>query len=146
MKLLLQRLSRTLVCTQGSLAFMDRLVRTLERPWIPSLASPGGQHGISCVPAGTYDLLLHDSELHPRTFALSNALLGVLHYPDARYPDARVAILIHVANQPVELQGCIGVGMNAGNCSLIESRVAYQQLQSTVPWTLGHTLLIKDAP
>lgn len=144
MNLSLDRQPSTKDCTFGELTGDDFTVKTLELPWVPSINGAGGQHGVSCIPPGTYDLLLHDSELHPKTFALSNPALGVIHYPNSKFPDARVAILIHVANFPSELKGCVGLGMQTGPCSLISSKVAYSLFKQHVPWINGHTLTIKD--
>lgn len=144
MQITIQREKQNAVCTQGTMTVGDKTLATLERPWIASINGPGGQAGISCVPAGQYALLLHDSELHPKTFALSNPDLGVIHFPNAAYPYARTAVLIHVANYVQELQGCVGVGLEAGDCTIASSRAAMQLFQSLVPWIPGNSLIIKD--
>ena len=55
--------------------------QTLELPWVPDSVGKGGKHGISCVPPGLYELVRHDTPLHPRSFALVNPDLDVYHEP-----------------------------------------------------------------
>src|SRR5437588_8254213 len=58
------------------------ILQTMERPWIPEHGgAPCGEVGKSCVPVGTYDLVLHNSILHPKTFALENPALAVYADP-----------------------------------------------------------------
>ena len=97
---------------------------------------------MSCVPPGLYDLVLHDTPKHPRSFALVNPDLGVIHEPDPQFPNYRVACLIHVANYPSQLEGCIGLGLTAGPCEAWESAVALGKFNAQVPWVAGHTLSI----
>lgn len=141
MNLTLQRTSENALCTQGKLTADALTLYTLELPWVPD-AYPGGTPNESCVPAGVYQLVLHDTPAHPKSFALVNPALGVIHEPDPMYPNARVACLIHVANYVSDLQGCIGVGLMAGECMVNMSRAAYIQFQDVVPWVPGHTLEI----
>lgn len=140
MNLTLVRVSQSAQSTQGTIMLpFGTLLHTLELPWIPA-ATPGGVHDRSCVPLGVYELALHDTPKHPRSFALVNPALGVIHEPDPKYPNARVACLLHVANRPDELLGCIGIGLRCGNDCLFESRSAYVDLQEQLPWEAGHTL------
>lgn len=143
MNLTLVRVSQSAESTQGTLMLPlgNTLLHTLELPWIPA-QTPGGVHDKSCVPLGTYDLALHNTPKHPRSFALVNPSLGVIHEPDPKYPHARVACLLHVANTPAELLGCIGIGLHCGKDCLYESRSAYVDLQEQLPWEAGHTLAI----
>ncbi len=135
-------------CTLGFLFVGSLSLVTIERPWVPSLASRGGAKGVSCVPLGTYRLVKHDSELHPLTWALVNEDLDVVHYPGpAVSPAARTAVLIHPANWAHELRGCIGVGTRArldadGRYMVEESRKAMRLIQAAAPWTDEHTLEI----
>ena len=121
---------------------------TLERPWIPSPDSKGGTKGISCVPLGTYRLVRHDTEAHPHTWALVNEALDVVHLPsDSTNPLARSAVLIHPANHPHELRGCIAPGTRTvhdehGSYAVADSRKAMKLLTDTVPWTDEHVLEI----
>lgn len=67
---------------------------TVERPWL------GNEPWVSCVPNGEYDLVWHPWS------ARDGMTVPML----ANVPD-RSAILIHPANFPHEVQGCIGVGL-----------------------------------
>lgn len=136
-------------CTLGILFVGDLSLVTIERPWIPSAVSNGGQKGVSCVPAGTYRLVQHDSEAHPLTWALVNEELDVVHFPgDSDNPAARSAVLIHPANWAHELRGCIAPGTRTtvdakGRYMVCDSRKAMRLLQQRVRWDEpGHTLEI----
>lgn len=127
------------VCTLGVLRLGDSYWQTIERPWIPDPSGlPGGLAGRSCAPVGTYDLVLHDSEAHPETWALVNPALGITHFG----PSPRSAILIHVANYAWELRGCIAPGLIRGPQSVLKSRAAMAQIKAALPWISGHKLLI----
>jgi hypothetical protein len=136
-------------CTLGLLFIEGLSLVTMERPWIPSTVSRGGTKGVSCVPLGTYRLVRHDSELHPRTWALVNEDLDVVHLPgDSSNQSARTAVLIHVGNWASDLRGCIAPGTRTaidaqGRYMVQESRKAMKLIQDTVPWVEGHTLEIK---
>jgi hypothetical protein len=142
----LQRLSENAVCTQGILQIPGLTLKTLELPWVPENGFPGGTPDKSCVPAGLYQLVLHDTEMHPRSFALVNPDLGVIHEPDPAFPNARTACLIHIANYPDELEGCIGLGITSGDCFVSNSASADSQFRRAVPWVAGHTLDILPPP
>lgn len=145
MNLRLQRTSSNANCTQGSLVLPDGTVlHTLELPWLAAAASPGGRPDVSCVPPGVYQLKRHDTVKHPKSFALVNPELGVIHEPDPAYPYARTACLIHVANRTRDLEGCIGIGEGCGDCLLFDSRLGLRKFQDQVPWMEGHFLEIRD--
>jgi hypothetical protein len=147
MNLTLQRLRDDGTSTMGRLALPSGLtLQTLELTWKPDPQYPGGQHDVSCVPAGIYDLVLHDTPTHPQTFALVNEQLGVIHEPDESFPNARVACLIHVANWPSQLEGCIGLGLSASADCIIESAAALHNFKAQVPWEPGNTLEILPIP
>lgn len=107
--------------TLGRFDFLDILLFTLERPWVPydevqfsGRPPPCGKKGVSCVPPGIYTLEPHDTEAHPNTVALINPDLWVYHWENDVPPDqkgyARTCVLIHPANRPEELRGCIAPG------------------------------------
>lgn len=129
------------VLRAGALEF-----QTIERPWIDAPPGKGGKSGVSCVPPGMYQLVRHDTEAHPHSFALVNPALDVYHepadVPPDRAPYARIAILLHVANFPTELQGCIGLGANRGLGCVLKSVAAFGRFNLTVPWIPGHYLEI----
>lgn len=142
--LVLTRSDDSIVCTPGKLALPDGLILcTLELPWVPDPTCPGGAHNTSCVPKGLYQLVLHDTVKHPRSFALVNPALGVIHLPDPTFPDARTVCLLHIANEIAELLGCIGLGMTALGCWLSSSAVALGHFNAQIPWISGHTLEIR---
>lgn len=142
------------VATLGVLTVGELQLQTLELPWHP--APPPSLCGVrmtSCLPPGEYSLVLHNSLKHPRTWALINPDLGVYHQPfDVPTPQcswARIACLIHIANYPQDLEGCIGVGLRRSNAwgpwMVEHSRDAFAALQAALPWTDGHTLTISYA-
>src|SRR5690349_5576149 len=101
MKLLLRRERQqpSADCTLGLLFAGDLSLVSIERPWVPAPDSRGGTKGISCVPPGLYQLVGHNSDAHPMTWALVNEDLDVAHFP--KPGDAggvRTAVLIHPAN------------------------------------------------
>lgn len=144
MNLTLTRDSDNGRCTLGTLRINGGLFQTLERPWQPG--PPGGVKGASCVPPGLYRLFRHDTEAHPRSFALVNEALGVYHYEVPPGQQGRTACLIHIANWVSELRGCVAIGMartqNGDEWMLRQSKVAIDQFYSLVPWIDGHTLEI----
>lgn len=145
MNLSMRRIIQNDKCTQGTLTLPDQSdLQTLELPWVPDPNCPGGHPDVSCVPPGLYQLVLHDTAKHPRSFALVNPDLGVIHEPDPQFPNYRVACLIHVANFPAQLEGCIGVGMTTGTCEISQSAIAFAKFNEQVPWTTGHTLEISS--
>lgn len=121
-------------CTLGSLVLGEHQWQTIERPWIPVEGSPAGHPGTSSVPLGTYRLVRHNTPKHPKTFALVNPELGVVHDPA---PGMRSDILIHSANFAYQLEGCIAVGKGRrfiGQWQLTESRIALGELLALLPW------------
>lgn len=83
----------TLDATPGEVFLDDQhLCWSMELPW------RGNEHDRSCIPPGTYAL-----GQHFRTIG-GLATLHLEHVPD------RAGILIHIANWPHEINGCIGVG------------------------------------
>jgi hypothetical protein len=146
MNLTLQRTAQSDACTEGMILLPSTVLYSLELPWVPQDGYPGGWPDRSCVPAGFYELALHDTPKHPKTFALVNRSLGVIHEPDSTFPNARVACLIHVANTVGDLEGCIGVGISHGPCYVSSSGIAFSYLRQALPWVEGHTLTINDPP
>jgi hypothetical protein len=138
--------------TLGRLTVREGLIlETLELPWRADPVLPCGLPRESCLPEGHYELALHDSALHPRTFCLVSRELGVYHMPSdiPQECGGRTCCLIHVANFTSELEGCIGVGRDrrllAERWMITDSREAYAAFQAAVPWIEGHTLTIAYA-
>jgi hypothetical protein len=149
MNLTLHRESQHDDCTLGILSVGALRLCTIERPWVPSATNSGGAKGGSCVPPGVYKLVRHDSPKHPKTWALVNHDLDVVHYEgDDRDPDEdRATCLIHVANYAHQVEGCIGVGlahsMVNGLYMVASSVRAMDRLRAGLPWTDEHTLEIR---
>ena len=101
----------------------NELTKTVERPWL------NNQPGISCVPEGEYILEPHTSPKFGQCYALVAPELGVTISSQS----LRTHILIHAANLPEQLEGCIAPGMQFGvlknKWAVLESKVALQQLE-----------------
>lgn len=145
-------------CTQGVLVlesgFRSSPWQTIEPPWIPVPGAPCGLKGRSCTPLGEFMLVKHDTEAHPRTFALVNPSLWVYHWdedvPASRAGLARTVCLLHPANRASELKGCCAIGKSrsispAGIRMVDSSRDAFAELFAAVPWENGHILRIVHA-
>lgn len=152
MRILLRRDFRADNCTMGVLSFQtpveDFVRQTIERPWIPLPGARGGACGRSCVPPGEYQLVRHNSEAHPNTWALVNPELDVIHWEDPNKPLARCLVLIHAANYARELRGCIAVGSSRavdseGLHMVTSSKLAILELKRLLPYDGTHTLEIR---
>ena len=141
--------------TRGVLQADGLTLQTIELSWWPAAdGSPGGHSLTSCVPPGAYELRLHSSAKHPRTWALHNPVLGVYAEPGDIPPGLsytpRTDCLIHPDNVTATLEGCIGPGLTRGTLNgepaVLSSVEAFAQLQAVLPWTAGHTLTISGAP
>jgi hypothetical protein len=114
----LQRLSQSPSGTFGKL-FDDSeemLCYTAELPWL------NNEPDVSCIPAGVYDLIAHDSPEHPNTFEITPVL-------------GRTGILIHNGNIPeVDSMGCVIVGTKIGfidgQQAVLQSDIALNLLQN----------------
>ena len=81
--------------TEGHLTGLGLDLRTIELPWL------GNEPFESCIPPGVYRAMLHDSPTHGECLWL-------------RSVPGRTEILMHVANGPSELDGCIAPGLTPG--------------------------------
>lgn len=127
MKLKLLTFSNNL-CTIGNLYHKDNLICcTMERPWLHNKVN------VSCIPAGVYDLKPVDSPKFGYTYEVCDV-------------QARTHILIHKANRPSELQGCIApvskYGVLKGEWAGLSSKSAYDKLMKLLNGE-NHTLEIK---
>ena len=123
----------------------------IEREWLNNAPN------VSCVPTGTYKLVPHSSQKRHigETWALVNEPLGIYHYPDEDNPMIkRWGILIHIANRPEQLEGCIGVGSHWGvstgkdtlpHWGVSSSRRAMEHFLALLSDESEHTLTIKYA-
>ncbi|WP_434357409.1 DUF5675 family protein [Parasalinivibrio latis] len=84
--------------------------------------------GKSCVPEGTYTLYPHQSPKFGKCYALEAKALGVTR----QGPSLRTHILIHKANKPSDLQGCLAPGVDFGfvgnEWAVINSKAAFDAL------------------
>lgn len=87
--------------TYGEL-FLDntRLCYTVEREWNNNAPN------VSCIPGGVYLVRRHQSPKFGDCFSLENKALGVTVFG----PSQRTHCLIHAANWPSQLSGCIAPG------------------------------------
>lgn len=103
---------------------------TLELPW------KNNQPGVSCVPAGEYDLVLERS---PKFRTSLWELKGVPDRAEAKF---------HAANFISELEGCIAVGTEHsdingdGVVDVINSRAALRKLHYTLSGMKATTIKI----
>lgn len=98
---------------------------TCERPW------KGNARGESCIPEGVYDLRHRRSPVVERTSAGAyQAGWEVADVPDRAY------IMIHPANWPNEVEGCIAVGREylimRGRNGVSHSRDTFRDLMRRV--------------
>lgn len=111
MNVTLRRVLSTDLATFGVLQGDDfPFCLTLELPWLDN------QVDKSCVPAGTYHCIPHNTPKHPNTWELT----GV---------PGRSDILIHTGNSPDDSEGCILVGSTfSGDQTFVESSIAAMAL------------------
>lgn len=124
--------------TFGLLSIKDAVIaHTCEREWLNNAPR------ISCVPAGKYDLIPHTSPKFGRCYVLKAPDLDVTVYG----PSRRSHILIHAANWPRELEGCIalGKGWHPNGWGVRDSRTALNDFHDLMGIESGqcHTLIIE---
>ena len=88
---LLQRFAYLDSGTLGKLSIVDWSCFTIERPW------KNNEPNVSCIPEGVY-------ACQPFSGTRFQDVIQVMDVPDRSY------ILIHVANFPHDVEGCLGVG------------------------------------
>lgn len=122
---------------------------TVEQPWRDNAK------GRSCVPEGDYELRPWDSDRYGRVVVLVNPALQVYAIeaaiPREQRGIARSACLIHAANWPHQLQGCIAVGRRLAHLpphgpGISDSRETLQRLRSLWGDRRGMTLSIRWVP
>lgn len=111
----------------------------------------GVENAETLIPAGQYKLVPHDGHKH-NVVVFVNPTLGVYHQL-ADIPQGlsgRVACLIHAANWPRELEGCLAPGEKIVNFAnegwgVTESNRALDALRALWGDRTGHTAEIVDA-
>lgn len=116
----LYRLWRNAFATYGSLRRDDGTEEcvTIELPWVDANHDGISDRNVSCVPAGTYTAERYFSPKH------NAVVFRLLNVPGRDYCE------IHVANLPVDLLGCIGVGRRFGNVQKASGEKGYGVLES----------------
>lgn len=114
--------------TLGVIDFFEERFYTIERPWLDN------KPNVSCIPVGKYDTGWRKSPRFGETW----------HIQDVT---DRTYILIHAANFPKDVQGCIGLGtgLMGDRVAVSNSRKAvdrFEELTRDVNWRL----IVRDAP
>jgi len=114
--------------TLGVIEFYGERFYTIERPWLDNAAN------VSCIPEGNYDVAWRTSPRFGETY----------HIQDV---EDRTYILIHAANFPKDVQGCIGLGtgLMGDRVAVSNSRKAvarFEELTRDISWRL----IVKNAP
>lgn len=114
--------------TLGVIELAGKKLFTIERPWLDNAQN------VSCIPTGTYLTRWRESPRFGFTWELRDV-------PDRSY------ILIHAANYPSNVQGCIGLGegLMGDKIAVSNSRKAvktFESLTEGMQWRL----LIENAP
>ena len=88
----------------------------VERPWLDNAAN------VSCIPEGEYRAKKTDSPKFGESYYLEGETVSL------NGPSKRTHILIHAANLPEELHGCLAPGLDfsslAGQWAVCSSKVA----------------------
>jgi hypothetical protein len=120
-ELVIERQEFTKDSTIGSAYFNgDFICYTLERSYLDN------KPFVSCIEEDEYELVPHVSKKFGETYALVNKNIGVTHYQES--DSVRYAILIHAANSPNELAGCIACGTRKDTDRVYNSRQAVKDL------------------
>jgi len=102
--MMLRRFRSDSVGSFGTLEIDDHVFFTVEKPW------KNNEPFKSCVGEGKYSLIPHKSNKYGNVLCMVSEELGVTHHKE---PDSiRYACLIHTANYPHDVEGCIGLGDN----------------------------------
>lgn len=114
---------------------MGKGFASMEREWADN------RPRVSCIPPGRYELVRWSGDRFPKHWALTGGTVRLYPGPEAK----RSAIVIHAANFPRELEGCIALGtLTAGRSTfLTNSRAAIRALFAELEDTPGpHFLTI----
>lgn len=143
-------------CTYGRLILPNApILQSIELPWHPSTQGPSGEPDISCIGIGTYRLEPRLTEARGWHWRIVNEELGIFRVPNdvplghLAHIKYRSLILLHVANYPHELRGCIAPGLDRGVVDdepcISQSRKAFNYLLGQLGTEITHTLEISVA-
>lgn len=108
---------------------------TVERPWVNNTPFK------SCVPPGEYELIWHDSLRWGNRLHLQGEHVSIRKSHKARW-----ACLLHPANFPTEVEGCVAPNEEIRLTELtwrgVSSRDALAKLEDHFPKGANHTLVI----
>lgn len=116
---------------EGTLGVVDHAGErfyTIERPWLDN------RPNVSCIPEGTYQMGWRESPRFGETWHVKEV-------------EDRTWILIHAANYPKDVQGCIGLGtgLMGDRVAVSNSRKAVAQFEKLTR-DLEWRLIVKHAP
>lgn len=94
--MLLKRFCYAPMGTFGTLRYGDLKLYTVEKPWV------NNERNISCIPEGSYEV---KGRKYNKGDYYTYEIVGVPN---------RTLILVHVANLPEEVEGCVGIGSGLG--------------------------------
>jgi hypothetical protein len=111
---------------------------TLEEPWRDLNLDGVGDRGVSCIPAGTYQVFRRWSASRRREVF------------EVRGVPGRTAILIHSGNTVADTEGCILIGQREGvleqEPAVLMSKIAVEALMRRFEKVNIFTLTVTDAP
>ena len=125
--------------TFGTLELDGQVFFTVERPWENNLPF------VSCIPEGDYSLIPYKSDKYGNVLVMVNNELGITHYKEPH--SNRYACLIHTANYPHDVEGCIGLGDNyiEEKNMVTNSRQSIIDFYNIVSPEETHELIIENA-
>lgn len=98
----------------------------------------------SCIVEGTYAILPHQSPKFGECYALEAPTLGVTRYG----PSLRSYVLIHKANVPSDLEGCLAPGLSfgylKGQWGVVKSKDAFNALMKELDGEIAQLTIAKD--
>ncbi len=110
----------------------------VERPMLNNKPSE------SCIVEGTYNLVPHKSPRFGICYAVEEPMLGVT----LNGPSLRTHVLIHKANKPSDLQGCLAPGVDfgfvGGEWAVMNSGHAFKVLMAELNGEVAKLTIIKD--
>ena len=136
--MILRRFRSDDIGTFGTLEVNDKVFFTVEKPW------DNNKPFRSCVPDGEYTLVPHGHYKHDGNVL---ALVGetVSHYKDPDFE--RYACLIHTANYPKDVVGCIGLGEDYSSSKnmITNSRKSIKEFYAKISPNKSHNLIVETS-